>query len=66
MFQVVEQFHMPRGLVSYLNAEVAGQLRGMSQEAIFNSWVEAQIGGVIGRLRERCLEEAKYKRDLWQ
>jgi hypothetical protein len=27
MFQVVEQFHMPRGLVSYLNAEVAGQLR---------------------------------------
>jgi hypothetical protein len=38
----------------------------MSQKAIFNSWVEAQIGGVIGRLRERCLEEAKYKRDLWQ
>jgi len=66
MFQVVEQFHIPRGLVSYLNAEVAGQLRGMSQKAIFNSWVEAQIGGVIGRLRERCLEEAKYKRDLWQ
>ena len=66
MFQVVEQFHIPRPLASYLNTEIAGQLRGMSQEAIFNSWVEAQIGGVIGRLRERCLEEAKYKRDLWQ
>jgi len=66
MFQVVEQFHVPRGLVSYLNAEVAGQLRGMSQKAIFNSWVEAQIGGVIGRLRDRCLEEAERKKDLWQ
>ena len=53
-------------LVSYLNTEVAGQLRGMSQEAIFNSWVEAQIGGVIGQLRERSREEAERKRDLWQ
>jgi hypothetical protein len=66
MFQVVAQLHVPRGLVSYLNAEVAGQLRGMPQEAIFNSWVEAQIGGVIGQLREQCLEEAERKRDLWQ
>jgi len=66
MFQVVEHFHVPRALVSYLNAEVAGQLRGMSQKAIYNSWVEAQIGSVIGRLRERSLEEAEHKRDLWQ
>jgi hypothetical protein len=66
MFQVVEQFHVPRAFVSYLNAEVAGQLRGMSQKAIFNAWVEAQIDGVIGRLRERCLEEAELKKDLWQ
>jgi hypothetical protein len=66
MFQVVEQFHVPRPLASYLNTEIAGQLRGMSQKTIFNSWVEAQIGGVIGRLRERCLEEAEHKRDLWQ
>ncbi|MGH6802262.1 MAG: hypothetical protein ACREC3_02705, partial [Methyloceanibacter sp.] len=66
MFQVVEQLHVPRGLVSYLKAEVAGQLRGMSQEAIFNSWVEAQIGRVIGQLRERCLEEAERKREIWQ
>ena len=66
MFQVVEQPRVPRGLVSYLNAEVAGQLHRMPQEAIFNSWVEAQIGGVIGQLREQCLEEAERKRDLWQ
>jgi hypothetical protein len=66
MFQVVEQLHVPRGLVSYLNAEVAGQLRGMPQDAIFNSWVEAQIGGVIGQLRDQCLEEAERKRDIWQ
>ena len=66
MFQVVEQLDVSPALVSYLNTEVAGQLRGMSQEAIFNSWVEAQIGGVIGQLRERCLEEAERKRDLWQ
>ena len=66
MFQVVEQFHIPRPLASYLNTEIAGQLRGMSQEAIFNSWVEAQIGGVIGRLREHCLEEAEHKREVWQ
>ena len=66
MFQVVEQFHVPPALVSYLNTEIAGQLRGMSQKAIFNSWVEAQIGGVIGRLRDRWLAEAELKRELWQ
>ena len=66
MFHVVQQFHVPHGLVSYLNAEVAGQLSGISQKAIFNSWVEAQIDGVIGRLRDHCLEEAELKRDLWQ
>ena len=66
MFQVVEQFHIPRPLASYLNTEIAGQLRGMSQEAIFNSWVEAQIGGVIGRLREHRLEEAERRREVWQ
>jgi len=64
MFQIVEQFHIPRPLASYLNTEIAGQLRGMSQEAIFNSWIEAQIGGVIGLLRERCLEEAERKRGI--
>ena len=66
LFQVVEQLGVSPALVSYLNSEVAGQLRGMSQEAIFTSWVEAQIGGVIGQLRERCLEEAGRKRDIWQ
>ena len=66
MFYVVDQLNVPPALVSYLNTEVAGQLRGMSQEAIFNSWVEAQIGGVIGQLRERSREEAERKRDLWQ
>jgi hypothetical protein len=66
MFEIVEQLHVSPGLVSYLNTEVAGQLNGLSQEAIFNSWVEAQIGGVIGKLRELCLEEADLKRDLWQ
>ena len=66
MFQVVEQLGVSPALASYLNSEVAGQLRGMPQEAIFNSWVEAQISGVIGQLRERCLEEAGRKRDLWQ
>jgi len=38
----------------------------MSQQAIFNAWVEAQIGGVIGELRERSREEAERKKDLWQ
>jgi hypothetical protein len=66
MFQVAEQLNVSPALVSYLNTEVAGQLHGMSQQAIFNSWVEAQIGGVIGQLRERCLEEAACKRELWQ
>jgi hypothetical protein len=66
MLQAVEQLNVAPALVSYVNTEVAGQLRGMSQEAIFNSWVEAQIGGVMGQLRERSREEAERKRDLWQ
>jgi hypothetical protein len=66
MFLVLEQLDVSPALVSYLNSEVAGQLRGMSQQAIFNSWVEAQIGGVIDRLREQCLAEAELKRDVWQ
>ena len=66
MFQVAEQLSVSPALVSYLNTEVAGHLHGMPQTQIFNSWVEAQIGSVIGQLRERCLEEAARKRDLWQ
>jgi hypothetical protein len=66
MFLVAERLDVSPALVSYLNTEVAGQLRGMSQEAIFNSWVEAQIGSVMGQLRERCLEEAQLKSSLWQ
>lgn len=66
MFWVVERLEVSPALVSYLNTEVAGQLRGMSQEAIFGSWVEGQIGGVMGRLRERCLAEAEFNADLWQ
>jgi len=64
MFQVVEQFHIPRPLASYLNTEIAGQLRGMSQETIFNSWVESQIGSVIAQLRERCLEEQSARENF--
>ena len=52
MLQVVEQLNVPPALVSYVKTEVAGHLHGMSQDAIFNSWVEAQIGGVTGQLRE--------------
>jgi hypothetical protein len=66
MFHVVEELNVSPALVSYVNTEGAGQLRGMSQEAIFNSWVEAQIGGVMGQLRERSREEAECKRDLGQ
>lgn len=66
MFYVVEQLSISPALVSYLNTEVAGQLRSMPQQAIFNSWIEAQIGGVIGELRERSREEAERKKDLWQ
>jgi hypothetical protein len=66
MFQIVEQLHVAPAFVSYLNIEVAGALRGMSQKEIYNSWIEGQIGSVMGRLRERCLEEAEFKRDLWQ
>jgi hypothetical protein len=66
MFQVVEELNVSPALVSYVNTEVAGQLGGMSQQAIFNSWVEAQIGGVMCQLRERSREEAERNRDLWQ
>jgi hypothetical protein len=66
MFRVLEHLDVSPALVSYLNSEIAGQLRGMSQQAIFNSWVEAQIDGVMDRLREGCLEEAELKRDIWQ
>jgi hypothetical protein len=66
MFLVAERLNVPPALVSYLNTEVAGQLRSMSQEAIFGSWVEAQIDGAMGQLRERCLKEAEHNRDLWQ
>jgi hypothetical protein len=66
MFRVVELLNVSPGLVSYLNIELAGHLRGMSQEAIFNSWIDAQVGHVIGRLRERSREEAESKKDLWQ
>jgi hypothetical protein len=66
MFRVVEQLNVSPALVAYLNTEVAGQLRGMSQEAIFNAWVEAQIGGIMAQLREQCLEEAELKSSLWQ
>jgi hypothetical protein len=66
MFRVVELLNVSPGLVSYLNMELAGHLRGMSQEAIFNSWIDAQVGHVMGRLRERSREEAESKKDLWQ
>jgi hypothetical protein len=66
MFQVVQRLNVSPALVSYLTAEVAGQLRGMSQEAIFTSWVETQIGGAIGQLRDQSIEEAKGKRVSWQ
>jgi hypothetical protein len=62
MFQVVEELNVSPAPVSYVNTEVAGQLRGMSQEAIFNSWVAAsQIGGVMGQLRERSKEEVRKR-----
>ena len=66
LLQVVEELNVSPALVSYVSTEVAGQLRGMPQGAIFNLWVEAQIGGVMGYLRERSREEAERKRDLWQ
>jgi hypothetical protein len=67
MFQVAEQLSVSPALVSYLTTEVAGQLRGMSQEAIFKSWVEAQIGGAMGQLRERIadIETAGQGRPLY-
>lgn len=66
MFQVAQQLEVAPALVSYLNTEVAGQVRGLSQQAIFGSWVDAQVDGVMGRLRERCLQEAEFRRDVWQ
>lgn len=66
LFRAVERLDVSPALVAYLNIEVAGHLRGMTQEAIFGSWVEGQVGGVMGRLRERCLQEADFRADLWQ
>ena len=66
MLCAVERLDVPPALVSYLNTEVAGQLRGMSQQAIFGSWVEAQIGGVMGRMKQPGLDEAEREADLWQ
>lgn len=65
MFHVVEQLRISPALVSYLNTEVAGLLRGMPQQAIFNSWIEVQISGVIGELRERSREEAERNKDRY-
>lgn len=64
MLCAVERLEISPALVSYLNTEVAGQLRGMSQQAIFGSWVEAQIGGVMGRMKEPSLEEDELNADL--
>jgi hypothetical protein len=66
LFQVVEQLNIPPAFVSYLNTEVAGQVHGMSQKEIFHSWVESQVDSVMTRLRQKCLEEAEFKSDLWQ
>lgn len=66
MLCAVERLEISPALVSYLNTEVAGQLRGMSQEAIYSSWVEGQIGGVMGRMKQPGLEEAELEADLWQ
>jgi hypothetical protein len=66
MFQVAQQFNVSPALVSYVKTEVAGQLRGMSQKAIFNAWVEAQIAGVMHQMRERSREEGERERVLWQ
>ena len=66
MLCAVERLEISPALVSYLNTEVAGQLRGMSQQAIFGSWVEAQIGGVMGRMKQPGLEGGEREADLWQ
>jgi hypothetical protein len=66
MFHVVQHLNVSPALISYLTTEVAGQLRGMSQEAIFNSWIEAQVDGVIGQLRERSREETECEGNVWQ
>lgn len=63
LFWAVDRLDVSPALVSYLNVEVAGQLRGMSQQDIFGSWVGVQIGAAMGRLRERCLEEANFGTD---
>ena len=62
MFHGVQHLNVSPALVSYLTTEVAGQLRGMSQEAIFNSWIEAQVDGAIGQLRERSRAENGVRR----
>ena len=64
MFRVVRLLQVPPALVSYFDAEVAGHLRGLPQNAIFNSWVEGRIDDVLGGLRERCLAEARLEGDL--
>src|SRR5262245_707923 len=58
MFQVAEQFNVSPALVSYLTTEVAGQIRGMSQEALLSPAIGRQLRGAMGRLRERiaCLD----------
>jgi len=66
MFWVLYRLDVSPALVSYLNTEVAGQLRGMSQQDILGSWVELQIGRVMVQMREHCLEEADFKADLGQ
>jgi hypothetical protein len=66
MFRVLYRLDVSPALVSYLKTEVAGQLRGMSQQDILGSWVELQIGRVMVQIRERCLEEADFKADLGQ
>jgi len=66
MLCAVERLEISPALVSYLNTEVAGQLRGMSQQAIFGSWVETQIGGAMGRMKQPSLEEGAREADLWQ
>jgi hypothetical protein len=66
MFRVLEHLQVPPALVTYLKTEIAGQLRGMSQEAIFNAWVESQVSSMMDWLRERCLAEAELKGELWR
>lgn len=66
MFWVLYRLEVSPALVSYLKAEVAGQLRGMSQQDILGSWVELHVGRVMGQMREHCLEEEDLRADLGQ